>query len=42
MMRRWRIENTHTGVVMGTYEGEDQGAALEALARDARVRNLAQ
>ena len=32
---RWRIDNTISGVVLGEWRGENERAALEAMARDA-------
>jgi len=34
-MRTWTIENTISGIVLGTYEGETERDALDAMARDA-------
>ena len=38
-MKRWRIENTASGVVLGVYEGETENDALDAMARDAGYRD---
>lgn len=38
-MKRWRIENTRSGVVLGTYRGETEGEALDELTRDAGYRD---
>ena len=40
-MKRWTIENTESGVVLGTYEAETSEDALDTLARDAGYRDQA-
>ena len=32
---KYEISNSTSGLVLGTYDGTDEGAALDALARDA-------
>ncbi len=34
-MARWTIENVQSGLVLGTFEGATEDAALDAMARDA-------
>lgn len=33
-MKTYQIENLHSAVILGIYEGENELAALEAMARD--------
>ncbi|WP_085561991.1 hypothetical protein [Burkholderia pseudomallei] len=40
-MKKWRIENTISGVVLGEYEGETGAQALDACARDAGYADYA-
>lgn len=40
-MMTYTIENTASGVVLGTYEAESAEAALDAMARDAKYANYA-
>jgi hypothetical protein len=35
MAKKYQIENRQSGVVLGTYEGESEAEALDAMARDA-------
>ena len=41
MMSKFQIENTISGVVLGTFEAADEGGALDAMARDAGYRTYA-
>jgi hypothetical protein len=34
-MKTYRIENEHSGLILGEYEGESEADALDAMARDA-------
>lgn len=38
-MRCYRITNTFSGLVLGTFKAEDEDGALDALARDAGYRD---
>jgi len=40
-MTKYTIENTASGVVLGTYEAESAKAALDAMARDAGYADYA-
>lgn len=40
-MTKYTIENTASGVVLGTYEAESAKAALDAMAREAGYANYA-
>lgn len=35
MTKRYQIENTKSGLILGTYEAETEAEALDAMARDA-------
>jgi hypothetical protein len=37
----YRIENTHSGIVLGDYEAESAAEALDAMARDAGYQDYA-
>lgn len=39
--KTWTIENTTSGLVLGTYEGATAADALDAMARDAGYRDYA-
>jgi len=41
-MAKWTIENSRTGMVMGTYKGATEAEALDAMARDAGYRDYAE
>lgn len=40
-MAKYMIENRHSAVILGTYEAEDEAAALDAMARDAGYADYA-
>lgn len=42
MTKRFQIENTKSGVILGEYEAGDEASALDALARDAGYADYAE
>ncbi len=41
-MKKYRIENQHSGVDMGIFDGETEEDALDAMARDAGYADYAE
>ena len=41
-MARYLIENPHSGLSLGVYEGDTKAAALNAMARDAGYADYAE
>jgi hypothetical protein len=39
-MKSYQIENVHSAVILGVYEGETEAAALEAMAHDIGARSF--
>lgn len=42
MSKSYRIENTASGIELGTYDADSPEAALDAMARDAGYRDYAE